>query len=183
MKQDADTVPPTRTGHLARTLHRGWDLEAFGCVDAAESDPPEDPGRPGRREYEHPGARVGRHPGARVGRHLRDPRDAAEREKLARRIHAERNGSPHAFRVIPCSHRRSSDLETALTNGIQPGTYYLADVDALDVRMQALVCRFLERSASHTVIAATGQDLFALVDTPFSTTLFYRLNVIHLVIG
>ena len=148
VKQDADTVPPTRTGHLARNLEE--DVRV-----AVSTNTPV----------------------------LVSGGTAAEREKLARRIHAERNGSPHAFRVIPCSHRRSSDLETALTNGIQPGTYYLADVDALDVRMQALVCRFLERSASHTVIAATGQDLFALVDTPFSTTLFYRLNVIHLVIG
>ncbi len=148
MKQDADTVPATRTEHLARNL---------------EQD-----------------VRVAVRTHAPV---LVSGGTGAEREKLARRIHAERSGSPQAFRVIPCSHRSPSDLETALTNWIQPGTYYLADVDALDVWTQALVCRFLERSASHPVIAATGQDLFALVDTPFSTTLFYRLKVIHLVIG
>ena len=105
-----------------------------------------------------------------------------ERELLARWIHAERHDSERAFQVVRCGERAVS-LEAWLTTEAPGGTCYLDGVDELDLETQTLVSRFIQHRGPHQVIAATGRDLFALVGRDFSATLFYRLNVIHLVIS
>lgn len=108
---------------------------------------------------------------------------SAEREALARWIHSERGDPERAFRVVQCDHEPAARLEPGGMTETPAGTYYLSDVDALDLETQALVSGFLEHRGPHQVIAATGQDLFALVGADFSATLFYRLNVVHLMIS
>lgn len=106
-----------------------------------------------------------------------------EREALARWIHAERHDPERAFQVVHCGRERAVSLEAGLTTEAPGGTYYLDGVDELDPETQTLVSRFLQHRGPHQVIAATGRDLFARVGKDFSATLFYRLNVIHLVIS
>ena len=107
---------------------------------------------------------------------------ASEREALARWIHTERKDRGE-FVAIRCSREDGAGLEAALSNGKEPGTYYLDEIDALDPKMQEQVSRFLERKGSHHVIASTAADALALVEGGFSKVLFYRLNAIHLAIG
>jgi two-component system response regulator HydG len=76
------------------------------------------------------------------------------------------------------------------------GTVFLDEVGDMTLRMQGLLLRFLETGEVHKVgsdlmgrrvdvrvIAATNRDLRSLVDEGrFRDDLFYRLNVIHLVV-
>ncbi len=76
------------------------------------------------------------------------------------------------------------------------GTVFLDEVGEMTLRMQGLLLRFLEtgelqkvgadRAAAHVnvrVIAATNRDLrFLIAEGQFREDLFYRLNVIHLIV-
>lgn len=63
------------------------------------------------------------------------------------------------------------------------GTLILTDVDALDEAAQQWLMRWLNdrQSADTQVISLTSVPLLSLVETHrFDSTLFYRLNTIHL---
>ena len=107
---------------------------------------------------------------------------AADRESLARWIHAEGGRFHKAFDRLDCGVLRALDLEVALARRSH-GTTYLDHVDRLSASTQALLARRLARCDGSRIIAGTGQDLAAAIRTgSFSATLFYRLNVVHLVI-
>ena len=106
---------------------------------------------------------------------------STEREAVARWMHAARAGTG-TFRVVHCDQERAASLEAVLTGVRAVGTDYLDAIDALDREMQVVVSRFLELPGVGHVVAATGHDLWALTAGRFSRALFYRLNVIHLVL-
>lgn len=105
---------------------------------------------------------------------------AAERESLARWIHAARDAKG-PFVAIQCRRGDAARLDASLAVA-QTGTCYLDDIAVLDRPMQERVSAFLERGGSSNLITSTSSEPRDLIDGAFSTALFYRLNVIHLVI-
>ena len=106
---------------------------------------------------------------------------AADRESLARWIHAEGDRFQQEFEKTECGSLRALDLEVALARRFH-GTTYLDHVDKLSATMQALLARRLAQTEGSRIIAGTGADLAAATRAgTFSATLFYRLNVVHLV--
>ena len=63
------------------------------------------------------------------------------------------------------------------------GTILLDEIGEMSAPMQALLLRVLEKNADVRIISSTSRDLLQQPkDNPFRLDLFYRLNVIHLVI-
>ena len=106
---------------------------------------------------------------------------ATGRESLARGIHTGSRHSQQAFKTVDCGSTCAQALKAALAE--QPGTTYLDDIDALGSDLQALVSRLLENRGDNRIIAGTGVDLATEAQREtFAVGLFYRLNVVHLVI-
>ena len=116
------------------------------------------------------------------------------KEDIARRIHTHsaRCGGP--FVVMNCAAARSGLLE-ALARAHR-GTLFMDDVCALDSVLQDALLTFLEtaeearrrgasdaeRCADVRIIAASRRNLYhQVIAGRFNETLFYRLNVIHII--
>ena len=121
---------------------------------------------------------------------------------LARLIH-HRSGRPGPFVAINCAALPDSVLECELfgvrhsvTRGwleyARGGTVLLDDIGALSLHLQSRLLRFLEhddrrrvrsRVEPPRVLAATQQHLLECVTAhAFREDLYYRLNIIHLVV-
>jgi len=99
------------------------------------------------------------------------------KESLARFIHAQSPQRDQSFRAVDCAQCSESDLTTDLAFG---GALYLKNVDQLTSHSQKAILGLQAIWNSIRVIAGTDRDLTA--DRGFSPTLFYRLNIIHLVV-
>ncbi|MDH3885040.1 MAG: sigma-54 dependent transcriptional regulator [Desulfobacterales bacterium] len=135
------------------------------------------------------------------------------KELFAKAIHAHSNRSTRQFIVVDCSTFSSSLLESelfghekgAFTGAIQDkagifevadgGTLFLDEIANLNLEVQGKLLRVMEtheykpvgssqtRKADMRVIAATNQDLQALVEGGrFRKDLFYRVNVLPITI-
>ncbi len=133
------------------------------------------------------------------------------KEVLARLVHQQsrRQGAP--FIVVNCAGVPDSVLESELFGHVSVGgtsahresrgcleqahggTVFLDDIGDMSLPMQSALLRFLEhgevqgaggvRSTDVRIIAATSRNLHAeLSDEQFREDLYYRLNVIHIVI-
>lgn len=116
------------------------------------------------------------------------------KEEIARRVHVHsaRRGGP--FVVMNCAGAQSG-LSDALASANR-GTLFLDEICALDSGLQDALLTFLEmaeearrraatdadRSADVRIIAASRRNLYhQVLAGRFNETLFYRLNVIHIV--
>ena len=105
----------------------------------------------------------------------------ADIESVARVIHGRSVRCDLAFLTVDCAAESASALQAALSTG---GTVYLREVCQLNLRLCAILSRAL---ASHVrvarIIAGTTRDLSpAGSEDALSEDLFYRLNVIHVVL-
>jgi DNA-binding NtrC family response regulator len=104
------------------------------------------------------------------------------REALARRIHQKSARRERPFMVVDFQGTSSWRLDSPFL-----GSLFIEDAHDLSASMQARVWGILEQDAwspvaARVIVGATG-DLFDRVRSGiFSSGLFYRLNVIHLVI-
>lgn len=103
---------------------------------------------------------------------------AEERESLARRLHARGRHAGERFTKVDCLCPQA--IEAALAD--QPsGVVFLDNIDALSTERQSLVCCLLEAGRTCRVVAGTREDLASMLrQGVFSSTLFYRLNLMHL---
>lgn len=102
---------------------------------------------------------------------------AEERESLARRLHSQSRRAEEAFTRVDCT---SADAIGAALAGRLYGVVFLDNIDALNPAQQSLISRLLETSGTCRVVAGTGEDLVpTLRRGVFSSTLFYRLNTVH----
>ena len=100
-----------------------------------------------------------------------------QRELLARRLHRRGRRAQEPFTKVNC--RRPQSVNTALANRLH-GVVFLDNIDALSARQQSLVCRLLEAGKTCRVIAGSSTELVSpLRRLAFSSTLFYRLNLVH----
>lgn len=105
------------------------------------------------------------------------------KEWVARFIHANSRRSHHPFHTVDCDRppaQVEADWERLRHSA---GILYLREVGALNPPLQECVAKALGSKESHArIIAGTRRDLYALVTAnSFSTALFYRANLIHLV--
>jgi transcriptional regulator with PAS, ATPase and Fis domain len=118
------------------------------------------------------------------------------KDLVARLLH-QRSQRTGPFVTINCAAVSDLDLDTCGWFGhAQGGTIFLDDVGELPLHVQTLLLRFLEtgeiqpvgsdcvhRAGNVRVIAATAHNLLERVATgQFREDLYYRINVIHLVI-
>src|SRR6187431_1857788 len=118
----------------------------------------------------------------------------AGKEIVARAIHSRGPRAQNVFAPVNCTgayRDKPGKLETA-----HLGTAFLDEVGEMTLRMQGLLLRFLEtgeiqkvgaegsgRHLNVRVIAATNRDLRDMVKQgSFREDLFYRLNVIHIIV-
>ena len=108
--------------------------------------------------------------------------------RVARWLHALGARRHHPFHKIDCAPGPESHLESELPWWLRGGTdlngtLYLHEVSELGPRLQTRLLRALSSELRPPrVIAGTSQDLAAATDDTFLPALFYRLNVVHLVI-
>ena len=106
---------------------------------------------------------------------------------VARCLHAHGAGRDHPFHTVDCAQGPESHLESELPWWLRggtdlDGTLYLHEVGALGPGLQTRLLRALGSELRPLrIIAGTSEDLAAATDT-FLPALFYRLNVVHLVI-
>ena len=106
------------------------------------------------------------------------------KEWVARFIDASSRRSRHPFHTVDCSQPPEA-VEPELDRWIRgPGTLYLRDVGGLNAWLQECVAKALGSEEPHArIISGSRRDLQALLAiNSFSPALFYRLNVIHLVV-
>ena len=116
------------------------------------------------------------------------------KEEIARRIHLHSARCDGPFVVTNCAAAQSSLLE-ALAHA-NNGTLFIDEICALDTVRQEALLTFLEtaeearrlgaadadRSTDVRIIAASRRNLYhQVLAGRFNETLFYRLNVIHIV--
>ena len=110
------------------------------------------------------------------------------KRRIARCVHALGERRHHPFHTVDCTQGPESRLESELPRWLRggtdlTGTLYLHEVSELGPGLQTELLRALGREVRRVrIIAGTSQDLFAATDDTFSRELFYRLNVVHLVI-
>lgn len=117
---------------------------------------------------------------------------AIEKEDIARRIHTHSARSGGPFVVMNCAGARSGLLE-ALAQAHR-GTLFIDEICALDSVLQDALLTFLEtveearrrgtseRGADVRIIAASRRNPYhQMIAGRFNETLFYRLNVIHII--
>jgi DNA-binding NtrC family response regulator len=125
------------------------------------------------------------------------------KELVARLIHERGHRRSAAFVRMDCAGLPETLLESELFGhvrgsftSVHKGTIFMDEIGELSLRKQAMLLRFLETgeiqrvgadrsqpSLDVRVIAATHRDLVARVaDQRFRDDLFYRLNVIHIVV-
>jgi DNA-binding NtrC family response regulator len=117
-------------------------------------------------------------------------RTAADVQRAAHRIHARQFGDTAAFvtvnaRTLPChSGRLQRHLAEPLAAS-QGGTLFLSDIEQMPIRAQDVFLEVLAERFPPSVrlISGTTVPLFERVAAGhFAEELFYRLNVIHLMI-
>jgi DNA-binding NtrC family response regulator len=114
---------------------------------------------------------------------------AIDRIQLATTIHS-RSRRQHGPFVVHDVRSGEEALDRQLTASANGGTLFVVEIAALEHRMQCTLLRWLDKRVDSDVatpiprvIAGTGEQLFTRVsENDFDVTLFYRLNVIHLVL-
>ncbi len=108
--------------------------------------------------------------------------------RVARCLHALGARRHHPFETVDCAQGPESRLESALPRWLRGGTdldetLYLHEVSELGPGLQTRLLRALGSELRPLrIVAGTSQDLAAATDDTFLPALFYRLNVVHLVI-
>jgi DNA-binding NtrC family response regulator len=111
--------------------------------------------------------------------------DASVRKELiARNIHERSARQSHPFLAITCAGLQN-DLPSALKRADR-GTLFIDEIGELDTRLQNALLSFLETplpTADVRIMASSSQNLHdAVTNGRFNAALFYRLNVIHIVV-
>ena len=110
------------------------------------------------------------------------------KRRVARCLHALGERRHHPYQAVDCAQGPESRLESELLLWLRSGTdltgtLYLHEVGDLGPSLQMRLLRALDQQGRPVrLISGTSQDLFAAIDDTFSRELFYRLNLIHLVI-
>jgi DNA-binding NtrC family response regulator len=106
------------------------------------------------------------------------------KEVVARLIHQQGRRRDAPFIVMNCAGVPDGVVESELFGHTCGGTVFLDEIGEMSVRMQASLLRFLENGdVDVRIIAATKRNLHEeLSDQQFREDLYYRLNVIHIVI-
>ena len=110
------------------------------------------------------------------------------KRRVTRCLHALGERRHHPFQAVDCAQGPESRLESELLRWLRSGTdltgtLYLHEVGELGPRLQTRLLRALDQEVRPVrIISGTSQDLFGAIDDTFSRELFYRLNLIHLVI-
>ena len=100
------------------------------------------------------------------------------RELLARQLHTQGRQAQEPFTKV--DGRCTQSIGDTLGRELR-GVIFLDPIDALGAEQQSLVCRLLEVGRTCLVVAGSSRDLVsALRRAVFSSTLFYRLNLVHL---
>ncbi len=115
------------------------------------------------------------------------------KEVIARRIHEQSARCLAPFVPMTCATMRDTFLGSGTT--AHGGTLFLDEIGQLNSRLQGLLLTFVETGEVRTgdsrpapatdvrIIAASSRDLHNDVITGrFSAALFYRLNIIHIVV-
>jgi len=103
------------------------------------------------------------------------------KEVVARLIHQQGRRRDAPFIALNCAGVSESALSGCLEQA-HGGTVFLDEVGELSLPMQVTLLRFLEHGDVR-IIASTKRNLHAeLSDEQFREDLYYRLNVIHIVI-
>ena len=122
--------------------------------------------------------------------------DPAARTAVARLIHERSTGGQRSLLVLdgarPILRPRAEDEEPSFVSGDGCRTLFIEELAALDDAAQDQLMRLLDSGAKPftsgardtRIISATAHNLLGrAVRQPFKVDLFYRLNVIHIVIG
>jgi DNA-binding NtrC family response regulator len=108
------------------------------------------------------------------------------KELLARFIHENSRRRVKPMASINCAAVTETDAHAGsegLFDVANGGTIFLDEIGEMGARMQALLLRVLENDADMRIISATSRDLLQQPkDNAFRLDLYYRLNVVHLVI-
>jgi DNA-binding NtrC family response regulator len=116
------------------------------------------------------------------------------KEAIARRIHSQSARCDGPFVVANCAATQSVLMDTLAR--ASRGTLFIDEISALDAVLQEALLNYLEtaeaarrvaapgvdRGADVRIIAASRRNLYhQVIAGRFNETLFYRLNVIHIV--
>ncbi len=101
---------------------------------------------------------------------------------VGRRIHEESGRRDRPFTVVECG-TRSSEITDRVVEALGGGTLYLQNVGRMPLEVQRAVARLLAEPGRGRIMASTAEPLLSRVlDGEFDDCLYYRLNVIHVVI-
>jgi DNA-binding NtrC family response regulator len=122
--------------------------------------------------------------------------DPAARTALAQLIHERSTGRQRSLLVVggarPIQRSQPEDEEPSFVSGAAGRTLFIEELATLDEAAQDELMRLLDSGADlctngardTRIIAATAHNLLGrMVSQLFNAALFYRLNIIHIVIA